>query len=107
MTIDEKAHLLRILGHPVRLKIIAMLVCQCVCVKELWQRLSLPQAVVSQHLSVLKENGIVIAKRNGTRVCYSVQDTILAELCCLWGQITRAPDHAAFIPESGTDDLFR
>ena len=80
MTIDEKAHLLRMLGHPVRLNILAILVDQCVCVKEMWQRLSLPQAVVSQHLKILKDSGIVSARRDGTRVCYSVSKELLTEL---------------------------
>lgn len=80
MTVEEKARLLRILGHPLRLRIVAGLADRCVCVKEMWQHLCLPQAVVSQHLKVLKEHGIVTARREGTRVCYSIREDLMAEL---------------------------
>lgn len=80
MTVEEQALLIRILGHPVRLRIVAELADRCVCVKEMWQHLCLPQAVVSQHLKVLKESGIVTARREGTRVCYSLQAELMAEL---------------------------
>ncbi|WP_243374344.1 metalloregulator ArsR/SmtB family transcription factor [Geotalea sp. SG265] len=83
MTVEEKALLLRILGHPVRLRIVTGLADRCVCVKEMWQHLCLPQAVVSQHLKILKDCGIVTARREGTRVCYSVQTELMAELVSL------------------------
>jgi ArsR family transcriptional regulator len=96
MTVEEKARLLKIVGHPVRLRIIAGLADRCVCVKEMWQHLSLPQAVVSQHLKVLKECGIVTARREGTRVCYSIQTELMAELFTVFspqrGQVPCAAD---------------
>lgn len=80
MTVEEKAQLLRILGHPVRLRIVAGLGDRCFCVKEMWQHLCLPQAVVSQHLKVLKDCGLVTARREGNRICYSVRMEQMAEL---------------------------
>lgn len=76
----RKALILRTLGHPVRLKIVAGLAGRCACVKEIWECLGLPQAVVSQHLKVMKESGILDARREGVRVCYSLKDDMLAEL---------------------------
>jgi ArsR family transcriptional regulator len=76
----RKALILRTLGHPVRLKIVAGLVGRCACVKEIWECLGLPQAVVSQHLKVMKESGILDARRVGVRVSYSLKDDMLAEL---------------------------
>ncbi len=85
ITADEeillrKALILRTLGHPVRLKIVAGLAGRCACVKEIWECLGLPQAVVSQHLKVMKESGILCARREGVRVCYSLKDDMLGEL---------------------------
>jgi ArsR family transcriptional regulator, arsenate/arsenite/antimonite-responsive transcriptional repressor len=76
----RKALVLRTLGHPVRLKIVAGLAGRCACVKEIWECLGLPQAVVSQHLKVMKESGILDARREGVRVCYSLKDDMLADL---------------------------
>lgn len=79
-SLAETSLLLRTLGHPVRLKIIAGLARECSCVKDIWECLQLPQAVVSQHLRVMKDNGILEAKRDGARVCYSLKDEMLVEL---------------------------
>ncbi len=78
--LQEKALILRTLGHPVRLRIVAGLAGRCACVKEIWECLEMPQSVVSQHLKVMKENGLLEARREGTRVCYSLKDEVLAEL---------------------------
>lgn len=40
----------------------------------------MPQAIVSRHLRVMKENGILAARREGAKVCYSLRDEALAEL---------------------------
>lgn len=78
--LEEKALLLRTLGHPVRLKIAAGLAGKGACVKEIWECLDMPQAVVSQHLKVMKENGLLAARREGAKVCYSLKDEALAQL---------------------------
>ena len=80
MNLENKALLLRTLGHPVRLRIVAGLAGKCACVKDIWECLMLPQAVVSQHLKVMKACGILEARRDGTRVCYSLKDELLPEL---------------------------
>ena len=84
-TLEEKALLLRTLGHPVRLRIAAGLAGRCSCVREIWESLEMPQAVVSQHLKVMKENGILEARREGTRVCYSLKSQALADLIKVLG----------------------
>ncbi len=78
--LEATALLLRTLGHPVRLRIAAGLAGRCACVREIWECLEMPQAVVSQHLKVMKENGILAARREGVRVCYSLKDGALADL---------------------------
>lgn len=80
MDLEHKALILRTIGHPVRLRIVAGLAGRCACVKEIWECLEMPQAVVSQHLKVLKENGVLESRREGTRVCYSVRDEMLKDV---------------------------
>ncbi len=69
-----EAELLKTLGHPVRLKIIEVLVNHKSCVKNIWESLGLPQATVSQHLISLKNKGIVSCKRDGVMMCYELSD---------------------------------
>jgi DNA-binding transcriptional ArsR family regulator len=71
----KEAELLKVLGHPVRLKIVAGLLdkAEC-CVKDMWECLEMPQATVSQHLTLLKHKGVVESYREGIHVRYNVAD---------------------------------
>lgn len=69
---DREAEILKVLGHPVRLKIIAGLTSQTCNVKKIWECLGLPQATVSQHLALLKNKGIIEGRREGVEVFYHV-----------------------------------
>lgn len=69
---DDEAGVLKVLGHPIRLKIVAGLCTQECNVKHIWECLNLPQATVSQHLALLKHKGIIEGKREGVEVHYSV-----------------------------------
>jgi len=68
----DEAEVLKVLGHPIRLKIVAGLCTQECNVKHIWECLGLPQATVSQHLALLKNKGIIAGKREGVEVHYSV-----------------------------------
>lgn len=78
--LEGKALLLKTLGHPVRLRIAAGLAKECSCVKDIWECLNMPQAVVSQHLKVMKDSGLLEAHREGARVRYSLRSDMLVEL---------------------------
>ena len=62
----------KVLGHPVRLKIVCGLVAQKACVTDIYKCLNMPQATVSQHLSLLRNKGILKAERDGVRMQYHV-----------------------------------
>ena len=68
----SEADVLKVLGHPVRLKIVAGLCSRECNVKYIWECLGLPQATVSQHLALLKNKGIIEGRREGAEVHYSV-----------------------------------
>lgn len=69
---SAEAEVLKVLGHPIRLKIVAGLCTRECNVKHIWECLGLPQATVSQHLALLKNKGIIDGKREGVEVHYSV-----------------------------------
>jgi len=69
---NAEAEVLKVLGHPIRLKIVAGLCTRECNVKHIWECLGLPQATVSQHLALLKNKGIIEGKREGVEVHYSV-----------------------------------
>ena len=69
---DRESEILKVLGHPIRLKIVAGLLSQSCNVKKIWECLSLPQATVSQHLALLKNKNIISGTREGVEVFYKV-----------------------------------
>lgn len=71
---EEKAEILKALGHPVRLCIVTGLLQYQCNVTKMQQHLNLPQSTVSQHLSILKSKGIIKGQRSGLEICYSVVD---------------------------------
>lgn len=71
--ITQKAEILKVISHPVRLCIVRGLLRQpCCTVNKIKGCLDLPQSTVSQHLARLKSAGIVEGERDGTEVRYRV-----------------------------------
>jgi ArsR family transcriptional regulator, arsenate/arsenite/antimonite-responsive transcriptional repressor len=52
-----------------------------ICVSELVRILDVPQPTVSKHLSLLKNVGIVMAKREGQQVFYSINGRLMRSCC--------------------------
>jgi len=77
---NTEAEILKVLGHPIRLKIVAGLCTRECNVKHIWECLGLPQATVSQHLALLKHKGIIEGKREGVEVHYSVINPLAKKL---------------------------
>ena len=74
ITFEGEADLFKALGHPTRLKILQVLLEEEQCVKNIWEKLGLNQANVSQHLAMMKHKGILTAVRRGGKICYSIKD---------------------------------
>ncbi|AEJ61898.1 regulatory protein ArsR [Spirochaeta thermophila DSM 6578] len=82
--VEQYARKLKACGHPVRLKLLCLIATgEEPCVSDLWTCLEQPQPVVSQHLAVLKEHGIVRADVKGNKRTYSLIDPFVKELLSL------------------------
>jgi len=75
-----KAQFFRALSHPVRIKILEILISGGRSVQELQEALKLDQPVVSQQLAVLRNQGIVTAEKKGLSVRYALRDPAIGEL---------------------------
>lgn len=75
-SIDYKtaSELLKVLGHPVRLRMVEGLIQHECNVKNMVAELKIPQSTVSQHLALLKSRGIVEVEKEGVNCCYRVVD---------------------------------
>lgn len=74
MDFEELSEVLKAIAHPIRLQIICGLIEDECNVSRIQEDLGLPQSTVSQHLAILRRNGVVKARREGVKVCYQVVD---------------------------------
>lgn len=77
---DAAALLLRALANPQRLLILCNLAGGEMSVGDLNARLPISQSALSQHLAVLRENGIVATRKVAQTVYYSLADGPAAEV---------------------------
>jgi DNA-binding transcriptional ArsR family regulator len=74
MDYQKYSELLKAVAHPVRLRIVEGLMANECNVGHIVKKLRLPQSTVSQHLSILKNKGIIVPRKEGVKTCYIVVD---------------------------------
>jgi ArsR family transcriptional regulator len=62
--------LLRLVAHPTRLLILRELARGMKCVTDIIELVGTPQPNVSQHLTALKDGGLVLSHKDGVARCY-------------------------------------
>ncbi|MCB2359463.1 ArsR/SmtB family transcription factor [Clostridium estertheticum] len=81
MEYNEIAEVLKVLAHPVRLCIINGLLGKGTCnVSHMQDCLGIPQSTLSQHLQKLRMAKIIVGKRNGLEINYSICNEEVREL---------------------------
>ncbi len=74
--IDELENVYKALADKTRLRILALLGNNEVCVCHLHDSLGLPQPTVSRHLAYLRKSGLVAARRDGVWMHYQVSRSL-------------------------------
>ena len=77
------AELARALGDPLRWRIVELLSREQLCVAHLSEELGVGQPLVSHHLKVLRQAGLVDSDRRGTWVYYRLIPATLGVLSAL------------------------
>ncbi len=70
---EERAGILKALGHPSRLIMVDELSRGERCVCELTERVRADMSTVSKHLSLLKDAGVVDCEKRGVKVFYRLR----------------------------------
>ncbi|MBC7114440.1 MAG: hypothetical protein PWR13_980 [Archaeoglobi archaeon] len=78
--LDERVRILKALAHPVRLRIVEFLRDGEKCVCEIIPHLNADQPLVSQHLSVLRNAGILDFEKRGNRIFYRLSNEKILEI---------------------------
>ncbi|GAB2823202.1 metalloregulator ArsR/SmtB family transcription factor [Lentzea nigeriaca] len=77
---QAKAEFFRMLGHPVRIRVLELLQDGPKAVRELLAEIEVEPSNLSAQLAVLRRSGIVTATREGSTVVYALAGADVADL---------------------------
>ncbi|MGY4393921.1 DNA-binding transcriptional ArsR family regulator [Streptomyces sp. TE12347] len=77
---QAKAEFFRMLGHPVRIRVLELLQNGPVPVRDLLAAIDVEASNLSQQLAVLRRSGIVVSIRDGATVSYALAGGDVADL---------------------------
>jgi len=89
---SSAARLLKTLGNERRLMILCQLVEGERSVGQLQPNVGLSQSALSQHLAVLREEGVVATRRDGLTVWYRIDDPAAIKVVATLAEIFCPPD---------------
>jgi ArsR family transcriptional regulator len=100
-----KAQLFRVLGHPVRIRMLEILGAGERTVGELQAELNLDSSGTSQHLTALRQQGVLESRRAGTSVYYRIRDPRVSQLLAVAKEIltTALSDSHALLSDLAGD----
>ena len=82
-----KARMFKALGHPIRIRILELLVDGERSVGDLQAELNVDSSGTSQHLTALRQQGLLESRRAGTNVYYRIRDPRVSQLLAVAKQI--------------------
>jgi len=98
-TDDQLAEMAKALAHPVRLRIIRLLLATPGCIGgEIVDAVGLAQSTVSEHLRILKTAGIITGEIDGPRVCYALTSAALRPLADFISSLRPPASEACCMP---------
>jgi len=81
--IIRAARALKAMAHPLRLRILCVLGEREISVQDLVSQVGTTQSNVSQHLSILRDKDILVARKEANRVYYRVNDPRVLRLIAI------------------------
>jgi ArsR family transcriptional regulator len=72
--IEQAARAMKAMSHPLRLKILCVLGNDEASVQDIVEAVGTSQSNVSQHLGILRDKGVLDARKDANRVYYRVSD---------------------------------
>ncbi|BAO43285.1 transcriptional regulator, ArsR family [Thiolapillus brandeum] len=85
--IERASRSLKAMSHPLRLKILCTLGENEVSVHDIVSKVGSSQSNISQHLAILREKGILDARKDANRVFYRVADSRTLQLIDMMRQV--------------------
>src|SRR3954469_5066073 len=98
--VDELENVFKALADKTRLRILALLGSNEVCVCHIHDSLGLPQPTISRHLAYLRKSGLVEARRDGVWMHYQVSRSLSP---VIQGVVAAAVDALRQLPATAQD----
>jgi ArsR family transcriptional regulator len=98
--VDQMENLFKALADKTRLRILALLGDNEVCVCHIHDSLELPQPAISRHLAYLRKSGLVEARRDGVWMHYQVSRSLSP---VIQGVVAAAVDALRQLPATTRD----
>ena len=81
--IEQASRSLKAMSHPLRLKVLCTLNDKELSVQEIVEAVGTSQSNISQHLGIMRDKGILKARKNANKVYYRVGDPRTLKLISL------------------------
>ena len=78
--IERASRSIKAMSHPLRLKILCALGDQEVSVQDIVSMVGTSQSNISQHLSILRDKGILASRKDANKVYYRISDQKIVAL---------------------------
>lgn len=75
-----KASIFQALSHPTRIAVLELLRDRELSTRAIQEKLGVEQANLSQHLAILRSRQIVVNRKDGNQVFYSIRNPVLVEV---------------------------
>jgi ArsR family transcriptional regulator len=82
-SLGQRIELLKVIAHPIRIKILEELAKGVKCVSDLTEFLEISQPNISQHLTLLRNYRVIDYFIDGRLKCYFLVDPIIPDLLVL------------------------
>lgn len=89
----DTAKILKAISDPKRLKIVDMLSCREQCACGLQKAFAITQPTLSHDMKVLVESGLIIDRRDGKNIFYSLNPAALRDFYTIMGDIFKNKLH--------------
>ena len=84
---EKNALIYKILANSKRLEILNILKKRETSVEDLLEITRLPKANLSQHLALMRHNGLIVPRRSGLNIHYRIVDPRIVEPCKILHQL--------------------
>lgn len=78
--LEKRVDLLRVIAHPIRIKILEDLIHGVKCVSDFEDSLDISQPNLSQQLTILRKTGIIDFFVDGRLKCYFLKEPLISDL---------------------------